>query len=296
MGYILNFEDFEHLRLIKESIDEHGLIAESLSNEVDKNLKIGIVIATHKIDNSRSDYMSTPEVLKECLESIKSQSFPNWKVFIVADCYEGDEEIKEVMESCIKGKYEYHNLSKPGERNLNIPTNEKKITGGTSAWNKGLAMAEAAGMDVIAKVDHDDKWKNNHLMSLAKAYTQYPEAAFVFTKAAKKPIGGGTSKRILYYPNKATVKTVTEDNHFAKGGDTSHSAISWRLLPGIKGVRYRGAADQKSSEPKRSEVIPVDADIYSLIKLRIEDKGYKYVYVPELTSLYRNAEGQFPNR
>ena len=294
---ILSFEDFEHLRLIKESIDQQfGIVAESLTNDIDKNLKIGIVIATHKIDNSRSNYMDTPTVLKECLESIASQKYENWKVFIVADCYDGDDEIKKVMESCVKGKYEYHNLAKPGERDLNIPTNEKKITGGTTAWNKGIVMAEKAGMDVIAKIDHDDKWKNNHLTCLAQAYTQYPEAAFVFTKAAKKPIGGGTNKRILYYPNQASVKTVTEDNHFAKGGDTSHSAISWRLLPGIKGVRYRGSADQKSSEPKRKEVVPVDADIYSLIKTRIEDKGYKYVYVPELTSLYRNAEGAFPNK
>ena len=296
MDKFLNFDEFQHLKLIKENLDDYGIVAESLSNEVDKKLKIGIVIATHKIDNARSNYMDSPSVLRECLKSISGQTFENWKIFIVGDCYDGDEEIKKVMEECVKGKYEYHNLSNPGERDLDIPTNEKKITGGTTAWNKGLVMAEKAGMDIIAKIDHDDKWKNNHLMCLAKAYTQYPEAAFVFTKAAKKPIGGGTSKRILYYPNQTSIKTVEEDNHFAKGGDTSHSAISWRNLPGIKGIRYRSAIDQKKTEPKRSEVMPVDADIYSLIKKIIEDKGYKYVYVPELTSLYRNSEGEFPNR
>jgi glycosyltransferase involved in cell wall biosynthesis len=290
----LSFDEYLHHSEIKENFD--GLIIESLGNEVDDKLKIGIVIATHKIDNSRSEYMSTPEVLKDCLESIASQSYKNWKVFIVGDCYDGDEEITKVMKECLGNKYEFHNLSSPGERNLDIPTNEKKITGGTKAWNKGISMAESAGMDIIAKIDHDDKWKNNHLMTLAKAYTQYPETAFVFTKSAKKPVGGGTSKRVLYYPNGISIKKIEEDNHFAQGGNTSHSAVSWRLLPGIKGIRYRGSADQKSSEPKRASVMPVDADIYSLIKERIKDKGYKYMYIPELTSLYRNSEGEFPKR
>jgi glycosyltransferase involved in cell wall biosynthesis len=296
MSKFLFFDEYIHNLSIKESLDSYGLIAESLSNDVDDKLKIGIVIATHKIDNSRSKYMSTPEVLKECLESISNQSYKNWKVFIVGDCYEGDEEIQKVMKECVGSQYEYHNLSSPGERDTDIPANEKKITRGSRAWNKGISMAESAGMDIIAKIDHDDKWKPNHLISLAKAYTQYPKAAFVYTKSAKKPVGGGTSKKILYYPNGVNIKSVEEDNHFAQAGNASHSAVSWRLLPGIKGIRYRDAAQQKSTEPKRTSVMPVDADIYSLIKARIKDKEYNYVYVPELTSLYRNAEGKFPNK
>ena len=240
--------------------------------------------------------MSTPQVLSELFDSIKNQTFKNWKVYIVGDAYDGPEEIIEVMDKKLgKDKYTFHNLSKPGERSQDIPDPHKKITGGTVAWNKGLSMAEKDGVDIIAKIDHDDKWMNTHLMELAKVYTQFPKAGFVYTKAAKKPASGNSGKRVLYYPNGVNVKQVEEDNHMAVGGNTSHSAISWRLLPGLKGLRYRGAKDQVKSAPKRKEVMPVDAEILDRIKTKIQEKGYKYVYVPKLTNLYRNREGKFPS-
>ena len=220
MKHLVLYEDFLHLQSVKENIDDYGIVAESLTNEIDKDLKIGIVIATHKIENARSNHMDTPSVLRDCLKSIASQSYKNWKVFLVGDCYEGDEEIIKVMKECLGKNYEYHNLSEPGERNKDISATHKKITGGTVAFNKGIRMAEAASMDIIAKIDHDDMWKNNHLDCLAKSYTQHPNAAFVFTRAAKKPVGGGTSKRILYYPNQVSLKEASKDNHFAKPGDT----------------------------------------------------------------------------
>jgi glycosyltransferase involved in cell wall biosynthesis len=297
MKSIISFDEFQCLESIRESMNGFGMIAESLTNEVDKNLKFGIIVSTHKIvDHARANYMDTPTILRECLESIASQTYDNWKVFIVADCYEGDEEILEVIKDVLGKKYEYHNMSKPGERSQDITTHEKKITGGTTVWNKALVMAENAGMDIVAKLDHDDKWKNNHLMLLAKTYTQYPKAGFVYTRTAKKPTGGGTSKRILYYPGSKDISTVSENNQMAAGGKASHSAISWRLAPGLKGFRYRGVKEQKTTEPKRSYTWPVDLDIYPRIKDILKAKDYQYIYVPEVTCLYRNNKGEFPNR
>jgi len=299
----LNFSDYSHSLNESRNFEDCYLIVENLTNEVDNKLKIGIVVATHKISSEagagtkgRHKVMTTPKVLGELCDSIAKQSYKNWKVYIVGDAYDGPEEIIEVMDKKLgKGKYEFHNLSKPGERSQDIPEPHKKITGGTVAFNKGLSMAEKDGVDIIAKIDHDDKWMNNHLMELAKVYTQLPNTGFVYTKAAKKPASGNSSKKVLYLPAGGNNKTVEEDNKMAQGGDTSHSAISWRMLPGLKGLRYRGAKDQMVKEPKRKEVMPVDADILDLIKTRIINKGYNYVYVPKLTNLYRNRQGEFPN-
>ena len=299
----LNFSDHAHSINESRNYDNYYLVAENLTNDVDNNLKFGIVITTHKISGDanagtrgRHKVMSTPQVLGELLDSIAKQSFKNWHCYIVGDAYDGSEEIVEVMNKKLgKDKFTFANLSKPGERLQDIPDRHKKITGGTTANNKGLVLAEKDGVDVIAKIDHDDKWTNNHLMELAKVYTQYPKAAFAYTKAAKKPASANSTKKVLYYPNGLNITDVAEDNHMAQPGNASHSAISWRLMPGVKGIRYRGAKDQVKSAPKRPEVIPVDADILDRIKTIIKDKGYNYVYVPKLTNLYRNKDGEFPN-
>jgi glycosyltransferase involved in cell wall biosynthesis len=283
--------------LIKE--DSYGLIAEALSNDVDKKIKFGICMATHKIEQGNRDkYMTTPEVLKEALDSIKSQTYENWKVYIVGDAYPDSEEIEEVFKQ-YGNKIEFHNLSSPGERGKGLSPEHMWATGGVSALNKSLSMAEKDGVDVIVRIDHDDKWKPNHLMTLAKAYTQYPESVFAFTKSVKKPTGGSSKRRVMYLPEKNKVSKIEYNNLFAPGGDVSHSAVSWKVKDSpLKGIRYRGVKEQTKSEPKMtlSSIRPADIDIYDRIKSKLEETDHKYVYVPELTSYYRNSKGEFPNR
>jgi glycosyltransferase involved in cell wall biosynthesis len=279
--------------------DQYGLIAESLTNEVDNSIKFGICIATHKIEQGNRDkHMTTPQVLKEALDSIKAQTYENWKVFIVGDAYPESEEIEDLFKEYGK-KIQFHNLSKPGERGKGLIPEHMWATGGVVALNKALSMAESDGVDVIVRIDHDDKWKPNHLMTLAKAYTQYPESEFVFTKSVKKPTGGSSNRRVMYLPEKHKVKGVEYNNLFAPGGDVSHSAVSWKVKESsLKGIRYRGVDDQRKSEPKMTlnSIRPADIDMYDRIKTKLKESERKYVYVPELTSYYRNNKGEFPNR
>jgi glycosyltransferase involved in cell wall biosynthesis len=279
--------------------DQYGILAESLTNDVNKNLKFGVCIATHKIEQGNRDkYMTTPEVLKECLDSIKSQTYENWKVYICGDAYPDVEEVNEVLKE-YGNKIQFHNLSKPGERDRGLTNEQIWATGGVKAINKALSMAEKDGVDVIVRIDHDDKWGKNHLMTLAKAYTQYPESIFAFTKAVKKPTGGSTNKRVMYLPGKVKMNKVEYNNLFAPGGDVSHSAVSWKVSNSVlKGLRYRGVEEQCSSEPKftKNTIRPADMDIYDRIRRAIDGTENKYIYVPELTSYYRNNKGEFANR
>jgi len=277
------------------------LLEKNLTNEIDNKIKFGIVMPTHKISDGgaqkgREKYMNTPNLLKDSLGSIKDQKYDNYVVYLVGDAYDGDDEIKTVMEEIIpKGKLKYHNLSSPGERNKGFNKEQFRYTAGCGAMNKGLQMAKSDGCDYIVRIDHDDKWSPDHLELLAKAYTQYPELAYVFTRSRKKVDAMNSSKKYMYQPREERHTTTIEPNNLGfTYGEVSHSAVSWR--PSMIGdIRYRDADDQSKSEPKNpmNKTMPADADMFKRMMGIIKDKGHKYMYVPRLTSFYRNRKGKF---
>ena len=277
------------------------LVEKNLNNEIDKKIKFGIVMATHKISDSgaqtgRQKYMNTPALLRDSLGSIKDQKYDNYTVYLVGDAYDGDDEIKTVMgETLPKEKLKYHNLSTPGERGKGFTKEQFRYTAGSGAVNKALNMAKADGVDYVVKIDHDDKWTPNHLELLAKAYTQYPELAYVFTRSRKKVDATNSSKKYMYQPRDERHTDVIEPNNLGfTYGEVSHSAVSWR--PSMIGnIKYRDAQDQSKTEPKNplTKTVPADADMFKRMMGIIKDKGHKYMYIPKLTSFYRNRKGKF---
>ena len=120
---LISYDEFSLLEnyIGQENFDI--LLEKNLTSEIDKKIKFGVVMATHKISDGgaqtgRQKFMNTPSILKDSLTSIKNQNYDNYVVYLVGDKYDGDDEIKTVMNEVIpKGKLKYHNLSSPGERN-----------------------------------------------------------------------------------------------------------------------------------------------------------------------------------
>lgn len=277
------------------------LLEKNLTSEIDKKIKFGIVMPTHKISDGaaqkgREKYMNTPDLLRDSLGSIKNQTYDNYVVYLVGDAYKDDDEIKTVMEEIIpKGNLNYHNMTSPGERNKGFTKEQFRNTAGCGAMNKGLSLAKADGIDYIVRIDHDDKWTPNHLELLAKAYTQYPELAYVFTRSRKKVDAMNSSKKYMYQPKEERHITTIEPNNLGfVYGDVSHSAVSWR--PSLIGnLKYRDAEKQSKYEPKipMTKTMPADADMFKRMMDVIKSKGHKYMYIPKLTSFYRNRKGKF---
>ena len=297
---VISYDDF---LLIEKYVGSNFqiLLEKNLTSDIDTKIKFGIVMPTHKISDGgaqkgRDKYMNTPALLRDSLGSIKDQKYDNYTVYLVGDAYDGDDEIKTVMgETLPKEKLKYNNLSSPGERNKGFTKEQFRFTAGCGAMNKGLQMAKADGCDYIVRIDHDDKWSPNHLELLAKAYTQYPELAYVFTRSRKKVDATNSSKKYMYQPRDERHTDVIEPNNLGfTYGEVSHSAVSWR--PSMMGnIKYRDAQDQSKTEPKNplTKTIPADADMFKRMMGIIKDKGHKYMYVPKLTSFYRNRKGKF---
>lgn len=277
------------------------LLESNLSSEIDNKIRFGIVMPTHKISDAsaqkgREKYMNTPGLLRDSLGSIKNQKYDNYIVYVIGDAYDGDDEIKSVMDELIpKEKLKYHNMRSPGERNKGFTKEQFRNTAGCGAMNKGLQLAKQDNCDYIVRIDHDDKWTPNHLELLAKAYTQYPELAYVFTRSRKKVDATNSSKKYMYQPKDERHTNKIEPNNLGfVYGDVSHSAVSWRPSK-IGHIRYRDADEQSQSEPKipSTKTLPADADMFKRMMNIIKDKGHQYMYIPKLTSFYRNRKGNF---
>lgn len=290
----LRFEDF---RLNEQSkfVTFEAVNEAALTSAPDKKVKFGICITTYKIDSGgRQNHMTTEKVLKECLESIKGQSWPEWKVYLMGDAYPKEEwpEIEKLAESIIpKDKLWMGNLSTPGERDKydgSIP----HLTGGNTAANATIDQMKKDGVKYFARLDHDDAWKADHLKTHAQAYTQFPEVIYCLTQARKKRVKGDAGS-YMYFPEQG--KYTVEENNYTLGlGGQCHSAMTWSMEP-LKYIKYRTWDKQKSTQPKRKECFPGDWDNTERIKRIVEDEGndYKMIYVPKLTTKYRNSEGKF---
>jgi glycosyltransferase involved in cell wall biosynthesis len=302
---IISYADF---LLVEQYISPEFniLLEKNLTSEIDNDIKFGIIMATHDLsagraNKDRSNYVTTPEVLTDALNSIKNQKFKNWKIYLTADKYDNDQEILDVIKEIIPDdQIEYKNRSTPGERdNTKWTTKQIRFTAGCAALNDSLNMAKKDKCDYIVRLDHDDKWSPNHLELIAKAYTQFPDLGFVFTRSKKKVDAYNTKKRFFMQPQQDGIKMELNNKGYGDN-DTSHSAVSWR--PSIIGdLRYRNPDQQKNTEPIRNKkgptgsggVLPADWDMFKRVMDNVRQKKKNYMYIPRVTSFYRNRKGKF---
>jgi hypothetical protein len=120
--------------------------------------KFGIVIATYMRPDGK-----TPFYLNRTLNSILYQKFKNYKVFLIGDKYEDNDEFNAYGEGFNHNNFFKYNLPIAKERDLYL---DKKIlwaVGGCNASNYGIDLAISENIHYICRLDHDDWWEPNHL-------------------------------------------------------------------------------------------------------------------------------------
>jgi glycosyltransferase involved in cell wall biosynthesis len=140
-------------------------------------MKIGIVIPTYqKIDGT------TPSLLTRALKSIKNQTHTDYKVFLIGDKYENDNEFVELATSIIDAdKIYYENLLTAVEREkYSIGSHQLWCAGGVNATNWGIEKSISEDITYICHLDHDDYWEPTHLEVINKVLEER-DTAFVYT-------------------------------------------------------------------------------------------------------------------
>lgn len=140
-------------------------------------MEIAIVIPTYKkSDNSTLFY------LNRALQSIKNQTYQNYKVFLIGDKYDDNDEFETLSKIIDSDKLFSINLSYAYERDKYWDKPDILWScGGVNAVNIGIDYALKDGFEYIAHLDHDDYWGENHLSEIINVIKSKDNVGFVYT-------------------------------------------------------------------------------------------------------------------
>ena len=143
-------------------------------------MTLGVTIHTYK----RADGQ-TPVLLGKAIQSVVNQSYQDFKIFIVGDKYENNQEFEDIINGFIEiaDKIIYENLNFANERDkyLNIDNRALWNCGGANALNHANNLAKANGITKVCHLDHDDIWLPNHLELIAGAILEKNNPPFIHT-------------------------------------------------------------------------------------------------------------------
>lgn len=225
-------------------------------------MKLGIVIPTYK----RGDG-TTPSLLSRALESIKNQTYSDYKVFLIGDKYDDDAEFTQLATSIIDSdKIYYENLPIAVERDkYKLGSRELWCSGGVNATNRGIDVALDMGITHICHLDHDDYWHHQHLEMIYTVITNTDNStAFIYTC--------GTYKN-SYLPNVPLNNDVIES--LPKVCHVLHSSvcINHSVIP----FKYRDVFKDEG------RVTEADGDMWGRISSYVSKNGFKSYLVRGIT-------------
>lgn len=230
-------------------------------------IQFGIVMATYKRPNN-----STKSKIERALACVKSQTYQNFKLFLIGDKYTDQEEFESYASLLEPEKIIIENLPIAWERDqCQVKANLWTI-GGANAMNTGLKKLEEHNIIHYCHLDDDDVWHPNHLYDLAVAYDKY-KVDFVTT------IGRLDQQ---YLP---LVTGCHINNYIPRSGTCFHSSQSWNIktIP----FRYHTVIDFANE----SEFMPADAHMLNQISQLVTQGTVKTFSVPYLTC-FRKSEGE----
>lgn len=205
-------------------------------------MTFSIVITTYQ----RKDG-STPFYLKRAIDSVFSQTYQNFKIIIIGDRYEDNNEFNKICSQYDNQKIYYENLPIAAERDK---YNDKWLVwkyGGTKSYNYGIEISIQMGYDYVCHLDHDDEWYPNHLSSLHNAIIK-TNSIWLCTKSEY------VSNRIL--PNINSDLELIPFYPIAEGLIHSSVCINFKKLP----LRYINVYEETGISG-----LPGDADLWKRI-------------------------------
>jgi len=224
-------------------------------------MKLAIKIATYKrLDNT------TPYYLTRALDSIMNQTHQDFKVFIVGDCYDDNDEFINLCTSIVpENKISYTNLPVAVERkshpNGGLPL---WLCGGANAMNHAIDMAISEGYNYVCHLDHDDYWHPNNLELINYVIESTDSPAFIYTCSTY------FNGRLPNYDSDYVIES------YPKPAGLCHSSacINHSLIP----FKYRDVYQEEGITTLNS-----DADMWKRINELCQLKGYKSYLIPKLT-------------
>lgn len=107
---------------------------------------------------------TTPKFLTRAYESVLNQTHKDYKVFLMGDHYDNQEEFDNLGKMFASEKFYSKNLPVAAERSK-YPMGSRELwcSGGVNAFNTLIEEILSQGYEYVCHLDHDDYWTEDHL-------------------------------------------------------------------------------------------------------------------------------------
>ena len=222
-------------------------------------MKIAVVTSTYYRKDGKTKYF-----LSRCLNSIKNQKHQDYKVFLIGDRYEKDEEFSSIASSIIDEEKIYsENLECAKERDK-YPMSSEMLwcSGGVNAYNYAISKAIEDGYEYICHLDHDDYWGSDHLLKISDFLDSNPDYVFV-------------ASRCNYLGLYSVPVHSQPGEYYPTEGDITHSStcLNFKEL----GIRYRDVFEETG------KVFPSDADLWIRTREKMKSDNLKGMLLEDVT-------------
>jgi len=232
-------------------------------------MTLGVTIHTYQ----RADGQ-TPHLLMRAISSVANQSYQNFKIFIVGDKYENNQEFEDIINGFVEiaDKIIYENLPFAHERDKYLGVNNVALwnSGGANALNHANNLAKFNGITKVCHLDHDDVWLPNHLELIANAIVKKNNPPFIHTLSqyVSNPV----------FPQMIVDGRVLE--HYPSYCNLIHSSVYMDLeqihLP------YRDMYEQQGI------IFPSDGDMWERIREKCTAENLKCYVITAVTCIHEN--------
>jgi glycosyltransferase involved in cell wall biosynthesis len=222
-------------------------------------IKFGIVIPTYQRPDGK-----TPFYLKRALESIKNQTYQNFKIFLIGDKYDNNDEFMSFSEEIENNKIYIENLPSAYEREKY--SHNKSILwscGGVVANNHGVKVALDEGIEYICYLDHDDFWEVDHLNNFKIGIEEHK---YDFLCSKSKHFNG---RHLPAIDGDMFVNFLPGPSGLIK----SSTCINIKTIP----IFMRNVYEEDN------KVYPSDADLWSRINKHITNNNLKSAAINKVT-------------
>ena len=230
-------------------------------------MRFGIIIPTYY----RKD-KTTKFYLTRALESVFSQTYQDFKIYLIGDRYENESEINEIVSNYTGDNFYFENLKVAKERDSY--TNKWAIWsyGGVNATNYGIDISLSEGNNYICHLDHDDYWSKNHLETIKECIDK-TNSDWVCTKSL--------------YVNNSILPYVREVDKYVRFLPKPQSLIHSSVCMNFKNIplKYRDLFDETGQIG-----LPTDAELWHRTGKYIIENNLKSTLINEVTC-YHMEEG-----
>jgi hypothetical protein len=237
--------------------------------------KICVIMPTYFRKNGSTKYL-----LSRALRNLEAQTYKNFKLFLIGDHYDNNNEFEEICKSYKKDIFYKNN--EEHYRCYNFSNKSIYWTiGGALALKMGIEKAIEEKFNYYLHLDDDDEWRDIHIQVVVEYIKKFPLASFILTKAKyTNSFLPETNQTKIFY-----------NNYIPKGEDSVHASHVYKLpLLGnvvLDVINKNHILATKINNKERGfegiTIPPTDATILDNINSMVVTNKIKSLYIPIIT-------------